>query len=766
MTFPIIPGGSPSGAYQISRSLRFRASNSAYLSRTFGTPTNNTVWTYSTWLKLGALPGSTNYTIFGTSGTGNQIAFGGSGSSHQYSINFATTAPIASTTALYRDPSAWSHYVFTSDGTYVKAYVNNQLVLTYTGTMSALNTAAGMQIGKWYTTDYFDGYMAEVNFIDGQALTPSSFGQTDPTTGVWSPLAYTGAYGTNGFYLKFADNSGATATTIGKDSSGNGNNWTPSGISVTAGTTNDSLVDSPTNYGSDTGAGGEVRGNYAVLNPNFPSSSSYISRGNLYATGTAPFARSTMSVPATGQFYYEVYVTAAASGGYLYGGSAALYKQDGTRWAGSSWVSYGASYTAGDTIGCAIDTTNNTVTWYKNNTSQGTITTNVGLSRDGLSDTVGFDGAGTWTLDFNFGQRPFSYTAPSGFKALCTQNLTTPAIALPNSHFDAVVRTGTGASASVSSLAFKPDVVWIKSRSNATDHALLDGVRGAANVLFPNLTLAEDTTNAYGFAFTSNGYSYNSSATINGSARTYVDWCWRGGNSSGSSNTSGTITSTVSANTTAGFSVVTYTGTGANATVGHGLGVAPSMIICKNRDVARGWGVYHSSLGNTKNIILNSTGAANTSSLYWNNTSPTSTVFSVGSDESANESTKGIVAYCFAAIPGFSAFGSYTGNGSADGTFVFCGFRPRWVLFKNSTSAGNGWFIYDTSRNTYNVMGASIFVDSAAAENAVSLSTENTVDYLSNGFKLRSTNAGNNQSGQTIIYAAFAENPFKYSRAR
>jgi hypothetical protein len=215
-------------------------------------------------------------------------------------------------------------------------------------------------------------------------------------------------------------------------------------------------------------------------------------------------------------------------------------------------------------------------------------------------------------------------------------------------------------------------------------------------------------------------------------------------------------------NATAGFSVVTYTGNGTGgATVGHGLGVAPSMVIVKNRSGVYNWGVYHISNGPTKAQWLNLTDAATVISTTWNNTAPTSSVFSIGTASEENGSGNNLVAYCWAEIKGFSKFGSYTGNGSADGPFVYCGFRPRFILYKVAIGGTGEWVMLDSSRNTYNVEDAYLFANSSGAEATFTL-----LDFLSNGFKLRTSNTTSNGSGYTYIFAAFAENPFNISRAR
>ena len=327
--------------------------------------------------------------------------------------------------------------------------------------------------------------------------------------------------------------------------------------------------------------------------------------------------------------------------------------------------------------------------------------------------------------------------------------------------FNGVTGGGTVVN-TVNGVGFQPDFVWMKCRSVSRNHELADSVRGTAYALFSNLTNAEVSDTRVS-AFNSNGFSYgtNSNSAVTGD--TEVGWQWKAGGTA-VSNTSGSITSQVSANTTAGFSVVTYTGTGANATVGHGLGVALNMVIIKSRtNGATDWQTWHSGLTSASYAVyLNLTNAQASSSLYWNSTAPTSTVFSIGTAGAINQSANTYVAYCFAAVAGYSAFGSYTGNGSADGPFVYTGFRPRFLLTKN-ISASEGWEIMDTSRNTYNAVNSLL---EANLSNAEITSTSRDVDYLSNGFKVRNTSTAMNTNGSTYIYAAFAETAFKFSNAR
>ena len=331
---------------------------------------------------------------------------------------------------------------------------------------------------------------------------------------------------------------------------------------------------------------------------------------------------------------------------------------------------------------------------------------------------------------------------------------------------DATLYTGTSASLSVTNTAgFKPDFVWTKARSFGYDHGLFDSVRGVTKLLSSNSTAAESTSANSLTAFNSNGFTVDANGATGASGTTYVGWQWQAGQGSTSSNTSGTITSTVSVNATAGFSIVTYTGTGANATVGHGLGVAPKMLIVKSRSAAVNWVVYNASLGNTGSLYLNLTNSFTTVAT-WNNTSPTPSVFSVnGTGYYVNDSAATYVAYCWAEIAGFSKFGSYTGNGSTDGTFVYLGFRPKFIMYKRTDSTGS-WGIFDTSRNTYNLSTNVLYANLSSAEYTSTGAGFDNIDILSNGFKPRQSNSGVNASGGTYIYMAFAENPFKSSLAR
>ena len=786
------------GGYTIARSVRFRSSASAYLNRTLTTPTNNKIFTWSGWLKLGKL--SDGYGMLSTTGTGAPRSFFVIDSNTLWFLDqpSGTNANLNSV-AVLRDPSAWYHIVFAVDTTQatstnrVKMYINGvQSTLTGTyptqNTNPILNSATAHTIGS-YSINYFDGYMTEINFVDGQQLTPSSFGSTNAITGVWQPAKYTGTYGTNGFYLNFSSN--GTAAALGTDFSGNSNTWTVNNISVTAGSTYDSMTDVPT-LTSATAA------NYCVMNPLDHTNNSYASltNGNLSVAGntssdSGAFAGS-MSIT-SGKWYFEM--TRVGTGNYGYAGvcvpsisskanaeaaagTLSGYRSDGnfyginTSGIPSSWN------TAGDVIGVAVDADNGAIYFAKNNTWQNSGVPTSGASRTGAITTFT---AGSYTIaplgggyqsgngvDVNFGQRSFTYTAPTGYVALNTYNLPTSTITNGAAYMAATTYTGNGGTLAVSNavngVSFQPDLVWIKMRSGAAGNELFDSIRGANIVLYSNATNAEANVGTMS-TFGSGGFTAVYQATdvsTNNNGSTFVGWQWKAGTTS-ASNTNGSITSTVSAGATQGFSVATYTGNGsAGATFGHGLGVAPSFVIVKERGNANGWLCYHISTGNTGYLELDATLAFQTLSTVWNNTTPSSSVVTLGTVSNVNRSGGTFVAYCFSAVAGYSAFGSYTGNGSTDGPFVYTGFRPRWLMVKRTNTA-EGWEMFDSSRDTYNPEINLLEANQSTAENSSSTSA---IDFLSNGFKMRNTRNATNGTSDTYIYACFAENPFKNALAR
>ena len=553
----------------------------------------------------------------------------------------------------------------------------------------------------------------------------------------------------------------------GADASGNGNDWTANNINNTdtSSTTYDIMTDVPTLTDEDTA-------NFAVLNP-INKTGGTLSQANLYYYGgagpTSYVAMSTIGMT-EGKFYAEwLFESGTYSdvgickanvnlSNYL-GGDAngwMYYNGDGNKYTNGTAVAYGATYTGGDIIGIAFDADIGTLTFYKNGVSQGAAFT-------GLTDGPYFFAIGSFTTYgyFNFGQRPFAYTPPAGYKKLNTFNLPDSSIVDGSTNFNTVLYTGNGSTNAITGVGFSPDFVWGKNRGVAASNNLLDTVRGATKRLFSNSTEAEVTTATSLTSFDSDGFTLGSDAGLNTNTNTYVAWNWKAGGTA-VSNTDGTITSTVSANPTAGFSVATYTGTGNIDTVGHGLNVEPDILIVKTRTQTQGWIVYTKLIdGSNDALFLDTTAAAGNSG--FSGATPTVFNFSVGASAYSNTAGQDYVMYSFASVEGYSKIGSYTGNGSADGPFVYTGFRPAWVLIKASSFSGSYWSIADSKREPNNVSDSLLFPNTNNAESTDALYS---VDYLSNGFKIKNNNNSHNTNGATYIYMAFASNPFKNSLAR
>ena len=783
------------GGYNLTKSLRFRASASAYLNRTFGTPTDPLKWTWSSWVKRSNI-GSNGTLIAGvTSGSVySELRFVSTDILRFHQENGATTVSQIDTVAVFRDPSAWYHVVCVYDS--ANATSANRLLIYINGVLQTTTAVVAVppsqasninkasepsQIGNLTVGPLpFDGYMAEINFIDGQALTPSSFGETSAATGVWQPIIYTGTYGTNGFYLPFTDTT--STSTLGTDFSGNSNTWTVNNISLTSGSTYDSMTDVPTLTSATTA-------NYCVMSPIASSPLISLTNGNLTAGGTDEASLIGTIGVNSGKWYWEVTVTSGSVTPYL-GVSSNSFDKSGSGsnylLAGISWYGNGlkkaytgtssTSATSNTTgvYGFALDISAGTLDYYFNNSLVFTDTT-IPTSGVTLFPFVVHtnSGSNSWNpANFNFGQQPLSYTPPTGFVALNTFNLPTPTIGATasttaNKYMDVSLYTGNGAVRSITnSGSMQPDWVWIKNRSSGSFwHQLYDSVRGVLKALFSNETNSESTYTDTLTAFTSTGFNLGTDATFNGGVNkpsdAYVAWQWRASNATAVTNTDGNINSSVSANTTSGFSIVTYTGNATtSSTVGHGLGVTPTFFILKSRGT-QVWNVYSLAGGITGNTILqlDSTDPAVTGSNISLTASPTTIGF--GSAAQVNGSGVNFVAYCFAPVAGYSAFGTYTGNGDPNGPFIYTGFRPRFIILKRYDAGADAWIMMDTSTQTYNVVGNFLQPSQPDQELYAVI-----CDFLSNGFKLRETYTTINTSNGTYIYMAFAEYPFKYANAR
>ena len=334
------------------------------------------------------------------------------------------------------------------------------------------------------------------------------------------------------------------------------------------------------------------------------------------------------------------------------------------------------------------------------------------------------------------------------------------AIKKGSDYMKSVLWTGNGTTQDVD-VGWNPGLTFTRNRTDASGGSIYDIIRGDTEFLQSTNTNVPASDSGNDFEFITNGFTVNNNGNIaNISTKNFVGWNWKGGEST-VENTDGTITSQVSANPTSGFSVVKWTGTGSAGTIGHGLSATPQFIIVKNLTYGVNWRAYHVASGGTKYYSFNSNNAEGTSSLPWNNTAPTSSVFSVGTEDNTNRSSDEFIAYVWAPVAGYSKFGYYTGNGSTDGPFVYTGFRPAYIMIKRTVNAGGSWVIHDSSRNTYNVADLNLYANVIDGENS-----DAVLDFTSNGFKIRTTRLGENWSGDTFIYMAFAETSFKYSNAR
>ena len=696
--------------------------------------------------------GNTNNFTFGIINSGGTLK----------TYSWGNSVQVVGSTSL--STNTWYHIAHVRNGSTVTVYLNGSSDGSMSNSFNQSST--GLIIGARHTTtqEYVNGFISNLRITKGLARYTANF---TPPTEDFDPTDQD---------TTFLALQGNTLD----DLSGNDHAVTANGDAATSTISpfepvdgSDAMLDSPTNYGS----GDLVRGNYCTLNPLDTSANSTFSEGNLKViTGTSEYGlvRATIGV-ISGKWYWEVVQKASGTTNNTIAGiakaSATLssylgadaggwgYIAGGNKITNNSQTAYGAGWTNNDVIGIAFDADAGTLTFYKNGTTQGTAFTGLtsGPYFPALSDAASLYNT---TIAINFGQQPFKYPL-AGYKSLCSTNLPTPAVADGSTAMDVVTWTGTGGTQTFTGLEFSPDLIWHKIRSISGGHQLYDSVRGATNRLDSSSTAAESTVNGVS-SFTSDGWVTSGG---NNNGENYVSWTWDAGSST-VSNTDGTITSQVRANPTAGFSVVSYTGTGSAGTVGHGLAKTPGMIILKSRDSADAWPVWHKSFSSATNnfLQLEKTDSIGTVSNYWNSSAPDATTFGLGAGGFAhNLSGDGHIAYCFAPVEGYSAFGSYTGNGSADGPFVYTGFRPRWVLLKCSSTGGANysWRIWDASRDTYNAALKELFPNLSSSEGAAG-----PFDILSNGFKLRDSFSGRNENGATYIYAAFAEHPFKTSRAR
>ena len=780
----------------IPRSLRFNTNNGGnqYLTKGSGGG-SATKWTYSLWSKNlkvgnGVFMGyngnnSSSRETLSMGGSGNiswQLRYGGS----QHAYRRSTYA----TESNHMDNGGWFHFVCqwdsnnstTADRFIIWVNGVRQDLIEYNATQSGSSSGfmtGTNYIGKAHDTSGYNAefYLAEMHAVNNAVLAPTHFGFTDPITGVWRPkrssdIVAATTYGTGGWYLDFSDPSN-----LGADRSGNGNNWTPNNFS-----TSDCVLDSPTN-------------NFCILDNN-DFGGNKATNGNLQSgtagTGAWRLQRGTFILEkGSGRWYWEVQQKGSIDGsngwwaglvhqnyvsrtpnpnsnsGYMYG------RQGDTRyWNGGNAAGHFPSTANNDIIQFAFDADTGKMWSGKNGTWTGanpgtgashSFEVNYGGGDGGdLVPAVIMYGSNNYAI-CNFGQQPFTYTPPTGFRSICSKNVAIqgPTVSSPKSHFNVVNYVGNNGTNVVTGLEFKPDLVWIKNRSTTSDHLLTDSVRGLFNIR----SNTEDGDQANGSihlqAFNSNGFTVaGTGSNSNSNGHNFVAWCWKAGGAA-VSNSDGTITSQVSANKEAGFSIVTFTGTGSAGTVGHGLGKAPAVVITKRRNANQAWFVHHKNISNGHYLRLNANnGQGGDTNVYPNNMSTTNT-FAVGGDDGVNGNGSTYVSYCWAEIPGYSKFGIFIGNGNGNtqpsGKVVRLGFKPALVILKSTGSfSGSNWGIFDFKRLGYN---RKVYDLRSNANN--SEGSDNTIISLdSEGFRITTTSSGfGGSASYNYIYMAWAENP-------
>jgi len=779
-TFPVAHFGGGVD-FTIDQAIRFNDDDSAYLSRTPGSAGNRRTWTFSCWVKRGNLTGA-NQPIFSAGGddwlmflSAETLGFNTDGSSNYRIV----------TSQLFRDPGAWFHLVLRVDttasaGDRLRLYINGSEVTDF-GTDTnptlnydtAFNNTGEHDIGKLVgASQYFDGYLAEINHVDGSSLAPSSFGETNSDTGQWVPKAYSGSYGTTGFHVNGADSSD-----LGEDQVGS-NDWTSNNLAAA-----DQMSDSPTN-------------NFWTLNP--LDSGATLSDGNLKNGGGSSTNTHAPALPLTGKWYWEVVCTdintgttgahffgicdAAVHQGQSFSDHAAIsagQQRGGQLKKNNSNTSTGTAVNDGNTVGMAFDADNLTLKLYVDGSQSGSTITSLTAGAYKLWIQ---DGGTVTNMTVNFGQSAFDQTVPTGYSSLCTNNLPDPSIPDPSVYFQSTLYSGNGSTQSITNGGnsdLQPDLIWIKNRSAADSHVLTDSVRGATKILATDSTGAESTDADTVTSFASDGFALGDDDKVNTSSENYVSWQWKADSAWSESASGNILASSGGRNTTAGFSICSWTHqTSGNYAIKHGLSTTPEFFMTKSRDSTTNWDTWHTDLADTaKRILVNGTGAEITA--YWVNASDSADGSGAYTDIASGESpvtaslfgfqhdnfaaTDAIVGYFWHGVEGFSKFGSYVGNGNSDGPFVATGFRPALIIFKNISASSQSWEMFDNKRDGINDGNRRVYPNQNAAEEAAS----DRVRFLSNGFKIVTSGGSHvNGSGNTIVYAAWAESPFKTANAR
>ena len=830
-----ITSDSALGAAKIQRSLRFDGgiSNTQHLVRTPSSTGNQKIWTFSAWIKRGTGTGSGPDYIYAAHDGSDYFAL-----YFRYNELYSYFSPGNNYGTVnnrkLRDTTSWMHIVHQVDATNTtqNIWINGEALSLDSDRNPGNNnypmneSGVDMYVGKAsWRDDTVDGYMAEVNHIDGSLIAPTEFGFTDPVTNIWMPKRYEGTYGTNGFYLDFSDNSSTAA--LGIDKSPNGNDFTVNNFSVAAWPDGDSVIDTPTN-------------NFCTLSDIDKNDNVYLANGSLQTAATATGGHypvfTTMPVK-SGKWYLEWKFLTNDSGlpsimeanhdntsyntdSTVGNNTSTVNKRgygflpgNGNTSSESGYASYGSALSSSDIGQCAFDADTGKIYWGKNNTwfNSGNPETGANPAFSGIDMTKEY--LFTWhvygnnnNVSVNFGSQGFTYTPPAGFKALCQQNLpltqSPSVVTKPQKHFDTLIWDGNSTQdRNITGLEFKPDFVWIKSRSHSTyggglsyHHLIWDVVRGVGSNTIgassrKELTVNENYqegrganyTDYYGHvsSFNEDGFQLDHVTGeppfyVNQTSREYVAWCWKAGGNSNTYNIDGKGYTTAAAagldggtidptgasiNTENGFSIITYTANGTNgATIAHGLGKKPAWIIIKCRSNDDNWMVHHHKMDDDSPedyvLYLHTSGTRTNTPNMLNDTAPTDTLITLNDDGAVNSGSRTYVMYCWAEIPGYSKFGKYTGNGSSTGQFVNLGFRPAFIMIKNITTA-TSWVIYDNKRSILNVVDAVLYPSGTGAEATGS----NEVDFVANGFNHQSADNKVNSGNKKYVYMAFAEQP-------
>jgi hypothetical protein len=786
----------------ISRSLRLDATSSARLESPSFSSDGGDTWTWSAWVKFHDLSKSKQI-LFGRSGNNACLIYndGGTGEG-ELDLN-DDGAVVRRSTGFFRDVSNWYHVTLNGNGTVNRLWVNGvEVNFASTANIGKLNEAVQHQIGDSanFSGDFHaDISIADVNFVSGTALDYSAFAEFKE--GVLIPIEPSVTYGGNGFRLQFLQTgSNADANGIGADTSGNNNHFTATNLN-----SHDVITDCPEN-------------NFCTINDRFAdATANTIDEGGLKVTTSTAgrsFSPGTFLMT-SGKWYFEFKVdensggmgvakvngangagayrsvtstsTSANTTDYYYGETNFTYYQHKIRHNGSIVTSLSGSAPSDLIYGVAVDMDASppTITYYVDGSSVGSADLDTGFDYI----PVAGDGSGgvSRIIHVNFGQNPtfngeetagtntdgngnglFHDAVPSGHLALCAANLPDTNFSAtqdeqPTDNFNTVLYSGTGnTTQNITGVGFQPDWVWIKNRNTAVNHYILDSSRGL-NYLSSSTTSAESSSANRFNSFDSDGFQVEHSGGgngfTNGSGQTYVAWNWKANGGTTSSNTQGTVTSTVQANQTAGFSIIQYAGTGSALSYGHGLTERPTFYIVKDRDNSNAWFIQFFD-GSSDYYLGFSTASATSLSGF----TPDATKMNYGGSSTLiNQSSVNYIVYAFHSVEGYSKIGTYNAGGSGT-EFIYTGFRPQWLLIKEYSSGGTNWILFDDKRTGLNeIDDTAIAADTSQAE---AFSSGHEVDFYSNGFKITGTNNDVSYSGSKHLYICFAKQPFKFSNPR